>query len=85
VEFEVDTVLTGEPFSLTTNHRGRVVITGRHPLRAGWYATVVEHDGEPIALAEMRTKRSAAEAHFLAVIELEHPSRWGWAITPREP
>jgi hypothetical protein len=80
VDFEVDTVLTGEPFSLTTSHRGRVVVTGRHPLRAGWYATMVELDGEPVALAETASKRAAAEVHFLAVLEIEHPTRLGWAI-----
>ena len=80
MQFEVDTILTGQPFSLTTTHRGRVVTTAAHPLRSGWFATLVEHEGEPVALAESGTKRRAAESHFLAVIELERPSRWGWAI-----
>jgi frataxin-like iron-binding protein CyaY len=80
VDFEVDTVLTGEPFSLTTSHRGHVVVTGQHPLREGWYATMIELDGEPVALAEAATKRAAAETHFLAVLEIEHPTRLGWVI-----
>lgn len=80
MSFEVDTILTGEPFSLTTNHRGHVVVTGKHPLRDGWYATMVELEGEPVALAEAASKRAAAEAHFLAILELEHPTRWGWVV-----
>lgn len=80
MQFEVDTVLTGKPFSLTTHHRGRVVTTAAHPLRPGWFATIVEHEGEPVALAESGTKRRAAETHFLAIIELERPSRLGWAM-----